>query len=114
MSLNLNAFELATRVSAALDKAGIPYAIGGAIALGAWSDSRGTLDVDINLFDGSLELDKALDVLISEGVALDKEASHRVEEDGDVIIGYCEGMHVDLLRDRDGSQQIRATLGPVA
>lgn len=44
----LTAFDVASKLAAALDGAGIPYAIGGAIALGAWSDPRGTYDVDLN------------------------------------------------------------------
>jgi len=97
MTLKLNAFELATLLARALDKASIPYAIGGAIALGAWSDPRGTLDVDINLFVGRGELDTALDVLVAEGVEIDREAAHRAEAEGEVIAGHYEGMRVDLF-----------------
>ncbi len=95
--LELDAFDIASQLASILDKSEIPYAIGGAIALGAWSDPRGTLDVDINLFVDRNELEKALDVLIAEGVELDKGAAHRAEEEGDVIIGYYEGMRVDLF-----------------
>ena len=42
----LAAFDVASRLASALEVAGVPYAIGGAIALGAWSDPRGTHDVD--------------------------------------------------------------------
>ena len=92
-----DAFELAARLSSALEKANIPYAIGGAIALGAWADPRGTLDVDINLFVESDELDKAFDALTSEGVQLNREAAHHANETGDVIVGRCDGMRVDLF-----------------
>lgn len=43
-------FEIAAHLAAALDAAGVPYAIGGAIAYGLWGDPRGTSDVDVNLF----------------------------------------------------------------
>jgi hypothetical protein len=46
----LDAFEVAQQVAAALEEAGIEYALGGAIALGYWAEPRGTLDVDITLF----------------------------------------------------------------
>ena len=56
----------------ALDASGIPYAIGGAIALGVWSDPRSTYDVDINLFVEGAELERAFDVLQDVGVVLDR------------------------------------------
>ena len=45
-----DAAEIAQALAAALDSAGHEYAIGGAIALGYWSEPRGTLDVDVTLF----------------------------------------------------------------
>lgn len=45
-----DALEMALPIAAELDRRGIPYAIGGALALGMWSDPRGTKDVDLNVF----------------------------------------------------------------
>ena len=44
-----DAFTVAQRLGNALEAARVPYAIGGALALGVWSDPRGIYDVDINL-----------------------------------------------------------------
>jgi hypothetical protein len=95
--LEFDAFAIAARLAAALDLAGIPYAIGGAIAYGLWGDPRGTYDVDINLFVDHDGLDRALDVLVAAGVALDRAAAHRADQEGDVIVGWCEGLRVDLF-----------------
>lgn len=91
------AFEIASALAAALDNAGIPYAIGGAIALGAWSDPRGTHDVDVNLFVSPHELDAALDTLAGAGVVIDREAARRADAAGEAIVGHCGGLRVDLF-----------------
>jgi hypothetical protein len=91
------AFDTAARLAAALDDAGIPYAIGGAIALGAWSDPRGTHDVDINLFVAHDGLDAALDVLEAAGVSIDRDAARKADAAGDVIVGACGGLRVDFF-----------------
>ena len=44
----MNAFELSEHIAARLDEDGLPYAIGGALALTAWSIPRDTKDVDIS------------------------------------------------------------------
>jgi hypothetical protein len=95
--LEFDAFAIASRLAAALDAAGVPYAIGGAIAYGLWGDPRGTHDVDLNLFVDHDGLDAALDVLEAAGVVLDRDAAHRADQEGDVIVGWCEGMRVDLF-----------------
>jgi hypothetical protein len=91
------AFDNAAKIAAALELHQIPYAIGGAIAWGAWADPRGTHDVDINLFVTAAELDRALDVLETVGVAFVREQAMRAEAEGDVIIGWLNNMRVDLF-----------------
>jgi hypothetical protein len=91
------AFEVASKLAAALEAAGIPYAIGGAIALGAWSDPRGTHDVDLNLFVDHDGLDAALDVLSAAGVMIDRTAARSADEAGDVLIGHYGALRIDLF-----------------
>lgn len=93
----LPAFEIASRLAAALDAAKVPYAIGGAIALGVWSDPRSTYDVDINLFVAPDALDAALDVLERAGLTIDRAAAKRADREGDVLVGHCGGLRVDLF-----------------
>ena len=85
------------RLAAALDASSIPYAIGGALAFGLWGDPRGTHDVDINLFVDHAGLDRALDVLQSAGVDIDRGAATRADLAGDMIVGWYSGMRVDLF-----------------
>jgi len=59
---------LARRLADALEAAGVPYAIGGALAYGQWAVPRATADVDITLFLDEPEWPKALDLLQREGV----------------------------------------------
>ena len=93
----LAAFDVASMLAAALDAAGVPYAIGGAIALGVWSDPRGTYDVDINLFVDHDGLDAALDVLASAGLEIDRAAATVADAAGEVLIGRAGGLRVDLF-----------------
>ena len=93
----ISAFAVASKLAAALEEAGVPYAIGGAIALGAWSDPRATHDVDINLFVGHEELSTALDALAAAGLVIDREAARLADQAGDVLVGRYEGLRVDLF-----------------
>lgn len=95
--LEVDAFRLAARLARALDEAAIPYAIGGAIAWGAFADPRGTHDVDINLFVDHDRFDGALDVLCAAGLEIDRAAARRADQEGATVVGRCEGMRVDLF-----------------
>lgn len=71
-----------------LDAAGIPHAIGGAIALGyCVLEPRGTRDVDINVF---VEPQRARDVFAAmpEGVELSGAALEQAERDGQVRLNW--------------------------
>ncbi len=47
---SLNALAVAKRIAEHLDEHGLPYGIGGALALGAWGAPRATKDVDMTIF----------------------------------------------------------------
>lgn len=91
------AYDAALRLARALESAEVPYAIGGAIALGAWSDPRATHDVDINLFVDHDGLERALDALAAVGLSLDRGAARRADQAGDVIVASLDGLRVDLF-----------------
>lgn len=92
-----DALSLAFRLAGALEAAGVPYAIGGALAYGLWGDPRGTHDVDINLFVDSNGLDRALDAMSVCGLVIDRQAARAADRRGDVMIGWCEGTRIDLF-----------------
>ena len=70
-----DALEAGLELAAALEKAGLPYALGGALAYGVWAVPRGTVDVDINIYVDDAQLDRVFTVLESEGYQLDRVVS---------------------------------------
>lgn len=73
-----DALSLAVELGRVLDAAGLPYAIGGALALGVHGVSRSTQDVDVNVFVKPEELERLLEVLTANGVSVD-QAKARTE-----------------------------------
>src|SRR5213594_2717229 len=68
MAEDRSAAEVARDLADALEQGGIPYAIGGAIALGFYAAPRATVDVDVNVFvSPERELARALDALRGAG-----------------------------------------------
>jgi len=66
-----DALTLAVELGRVLEAAQLPYAIGGALALGVHGVSRSTQDVDLNVFARADQLDALLAVLQANGVQLD-------------------------------------------
>jgi len=76
--------ELLFEVHDALDRAQIPHAVGGAVALAYCTlDPRGTRDLDFNLFVGT---ERAREVLaaLPDRIEVDGERLERLERDGQV------------------------------
>jgi hypothetical protein len=93
----MDAAEVARLLADALERAGIPHAIGGAISLGYWAEPRGTHDVDINLFLEPDQSGPALDALVEAGLDIDRnEAIASGRERGDAR-GFLQGMRVDIF-----------------
>jgi hypothetical protein len=63
---------LARRLADRFEAAGMPYAIGGALALAQWSVPRGTKDVDLTLFVDETKWAEALQMLVTEGAEVDE------------------------------------------
>jgi hypothetical protein len=91
--------ELGDRLLAvhdALDRAQIPHAIGGAIALGYCTlEPRGTRDLDVNVFVGP---DRVKDVFaaLPEAVAISGLSLEQAERDGQVRL-WWEQTPIDLF-----------------
>lgn len=76
--------ELLFAVHDALKRAGIPHAVGGAIALAYCTlDPRGTRDLDVNLFVGP-ERAREVFAALPEGIEVSGERLERLERDGQV------------------------------
>jgi hypothetical protein len=92
-----DAAEAGIRIARALDASGLPYALGGALALGAHGVPRGTLDVDVNVFVADEELPRVVAALRSLGIDLDEGAAlARAGRDG-MFVGSWGGMRIDVF-----------------
>jgi hypothetical protein len=92
-----DAAEAGIRIAHHLSAASVPYALGGALALGAHGVPRGTLDVDVNVFVSRTELPGVIGHLTALGVELDEGASlARADRDG-MFVGSWAGIRVDVF-----------------
>lgn len=69
---SISALVVAKRIAERLDEDGLPYGIGGALALGAWGAIRATKDIDMTIFVHEDELPRAFDALERAGVMIDR------------------------------------------
>ena len=87
-------------IADALDRHGLPYAIGGAIALGFYAVPRATVDVDVNIFvPPADQLARALTALADAGFVADEEESQlrvRANSEGQ-FRGAISGLRVDVF-----------------
>src|SRR4051812_20588437 len=87
--------DLARRIADELEKGGIPYAIGGALAFNYWGPPRGTKDVDVNIFVGPSEVAAVVPLLHAAGVSVDSAAAIRAAEEG----GHAQGWKGPVVAD---------------
>lgn len=92
-----DAGEAAERLAEALEAAELPYAIGGALAMGVHGYPRGTLDVDVNVFLELDDLPRLLTVLHRLGMDVDDQAARvRAEHEGMFVVRF-DGLRVDVF-----------------
>ena len=92
-----DAFARAMQIAQAYERANIPYAIGGALALGIWGIPRGTVDVDVNVFLEGDALDRAIQILQALGMDLDLKRARQESADRGMFVGTWEGMRIDVF-----------------
>lgn len=97
MTDRTDAFVAAWAVADALERAGLPYAIGGAMAYNLWSVPRATKDVDVNVFVDTARLGEVLRALHAAGVDLDDDAARRGHSDGGYFVGHLGPVRVDVF-----------------
>ncbi len=91
------AAEAAQRIAEELERAGLPYAIGGALALAVAGVPRGTADVDVNVFVELDDLPAVVAALRALGVEVDDgAAAARAARDG-MFVGRWDGMRIDVF-----------------
>lgn len=91
-----SAVEAAQRIADALEGAGLPYAIGGALALAIAGVPRGTADVDINVFVPEDRVPDAIAVLAKLGIEIPEAATTQARERG-MFAGRWDGMRIDVF-----------------
>lgn len=92
-----DAADAGLAIARAFERTGVPYALGGALALGAHGVPRGTLDVDVNVFVDDEELPVVLEQLQVLGVELQMEAAlARASRDG-MCVGHWGGIRIDVF-----------------
>jgi hypothetical protein len=90
--------QAAERIADQLQAAGISYALGGALALGAAGFPRGTADVDVNVFVESSEAVRVAHLLQPLGIDFGADAAIvlAATKDG-LFIGQWDGMRIDVF-----------------
>jgi hypothetical protein len=92
-----DALSLAVELGRLLDAAGLPYAIGGALALGIHGVSRSTQDVDVNVFVQPEELERLLDVLSANGVSVDRSKARSEGLNEGVFFTWAGSTRIDVF-----------------
>lgn len=100
MAEPFTAADVARLIADTLERHDVPYAIGGAIALGYYAPPRATVDVDVNVFvEVGTGLEGVLTILREAGFEPDADiaaARARAVEDGQVR-GRAQGLRVDVF-----------------
>jgi hypothetical protein len=92
-----NAAEVGVALARALERAQLPYALGGALAYGVWALPRATKDVDLNLFVEAPRLPQALDALAEAGVAFDRAEALKCISDQGMFVGWVGACRIDVF-----------------
>jgi hypothetical protein len=89
--------SVAAWVADRLDDEGIPYAIGGAVALAAHGLPRSTADVDISVFAPPDRLERLFDAVERGGCIFDRAAARAEVERIRLFTARCGRVSVDLF-----------------
>jgi hypothetical protein len=85
------------RLRDVLEESAVTYAFGGAIALAAWSEPRATADVDVILWLGPDEIDRAIALVRQAGVVVDAGAARAGARDRGMFVGRAGTTRVDVF-----------------
>jgi len=97
MSTAGDAFEAGIQIAAALERHGVPYALGGALAYGQYGIPRATNDVDVNVFVAPAQLDPVFAALRSLGVAVDAAAARAAADRDGLMVLWLGQFRLDVF-----------------
>jgi hypothetical protein len=92
-----DAFSLAIELGQLLEGAGLPYAIGGALALGVHGVSRSTQDVDVNVFLEPERIETLLTLLRTNGVQVDEPRARTEGVEDGVFFCWAGSTRIDVF-----------------
>ena len=91
MTAPQDAFEAGILVAGTLERHGISYALGGALAYGQYGIPRATNDIDVNVFVRSHALGTVLTALRSLGIEVDEAtALEAAEREGLIVLRFAD------------------------
>lgn len=96
-TLDADVSGAAARIAVAMERAKVPYAIGGAIALTMHGYVRATHDVDLNVFCSPAELPVALATLSGLGLKFDPAKAVREAEDEGWFTAWDGAIAIDVF-----------------
>jgi hypothetical protein len=79
------------------DEDGLPCAVGGALALGAWGVPRTTSDVEVSVFVSESELDSLLDSVERVGAMMERAEAHRTVARTGFFLAYYGRTRIDVF-----------------
>lgn len=97
MTIPDDAFEAGILIARALERHGVPYALGGALAYGQYGIPRATNDVDVNVFVPNDRLGEVFTVLRSVGIAVDEDAARSAAEREGLIVLRLADYRIDVF-----------------
>lgn len=89
--------EVVHRLLDVLEPSGTPYALGGALALAAWSEPRATADVDLILWLPEDRWSEAVALVQRAGVRLDAHVALRLARERGMFAGMVGPVRVDVF-----------------
>ena len=89
--------EVVGRLADRFDEDGLPYAMGDALALGAWGVPRTTTDVDVSVFVSERELNRLLDSVERAGAVVDRAKAHRSVARAGLFVAFFGRTRIDLF-----------------
>jgi hypothetical protein len=89
--------DVLARLADRFDEDGLPYAVGGALALGAWGVPRTTSDVDVSVFVSENELDGLLDSVERAGAMVERAEARRTVVRTGFFVAHFGRTRIDIF-----------------
>lgn len=97
MTTPADAFELGLALADGLERHGVAYALGGALAYGQYGIPRATNDVDVNVFVEPAALAPVFEALRTIGVVVDERAARAAAESEGLFVVRLGEYRIDVF-----------------